>query len=78
VGFNKNLHDGIFFTEYETDFFSEYRALTIAEIIDNSSYVYETAKDPFREGVIFKVDIREKGRYSFQVDKTSKRSYNHK
>ena len=57
------------------DFLDEYRAITVAEINDNASYVYETTKDPNIEGVCFKVEIFEKQRYSFQIDKTPKRSF---
>lgn len=45
LGFTKNSKDGIFFMDYD-EFLNEYRAITIAEINDNCSYVYETAKDP--------------------------------
>lgn len=37
--------------------------------------MYESAKDPAREGVCFKLIIEERNRYSFQIDKTPKRAF---
>ena len=41
VGFNPDKNDGIFFIPYDV-FLSEFRAITIAEIDDNASYVYRS------------------------------------
>lgn len=41
---------------YET-FIKELRALTIAEINDQASYVYKSAKDPSNHGVFFRITI---------------------
>jgi hypothetical protein len=59
-------------------FIQEFRALTVAEINDNASYIYKSMKDKNAEGVYFKVDILQKGYYSFQVDKTPERSFKDK
>jgi hypothetical protein len=44
--------------------------LTIAEINDNASYVYESSYDPDKKGVYFAIKILNDGKYSLQVDKT--------
>jgi len=51
-------------------FIQEFRSLTVAEINDNASYIYKSMKDRYNEGVYFKIEIVQPGRYSFQVDKT--------
>lgn len=56
-------------------FISQFRALTVAEVNDNASYIYKSMKDRCKEGVYFKVEIAQKGIYSFQIDKTPKRSF---
>ncbi|MCB0482885.1 MAG: hypothetical protein KDC83_15760, partial [Flavobacteriales bacterium] len=62
MGYNPNKDDGIFFIGYD-DFIVEFRALTIAEIDDDASYVYKSYKDPSCEGAYFKVDIFQAGTY---------------
>ena len=57
------------------DFLAEFRAMTIAEIDDDASYVYKSAKDPELKGVYFRVTVPKQGQYSFQVDKTPERIY---
>ena len=52
------------------DFIYEFRNVTIAEINDNASYVYESFIDRRKKGVFFAVQIKNPGNYSFQVDKT--------
>ena len=37
------------------DFIQEFRAITIAEINDNASYVYCSYKDPLKKGVYFRI-----------------------
>ena len=44
--------------------------ITVAEINDNASYIYDSYYDPESKGVYFCVDIKVPGKYSFQVDKT--------
>ena len=44
--------------------------MTVAEINDNASYVYESCVDKKCEGVYFTINITKPGKYSFQVDKT--------
>ena len=39
------------------DFLAEFRSLSIAEINDQASYVYLSAKDPENKGVFFKIEI---------------------
>ena len=56
-------------------FISQFRALTVAEVNDNASYIYKSMKDRYNEGVYFKVEIVENGTYSFQIDKTPERSF---
>lgn len=58
-----------------TDFTSEFKNLSIAEIDDDASYVYESHWDPDIKGAYFAVTISETGRYSFQVDQTPERSF---
>ena len=74
INFDENRDDGIFFMRYE-DFIKEFRSMTIAEINDNASYVYESCVDEKCEGVYFTVNIAKPGKYSFQVDKTPDRAY---
>lgn len=74
VGYHPDAEDGIFFMSYE-DFLAEFRALTVAEINDDASYVYKSYKDPERKGVYFTVDILQAGEYSFNIDKTPERIY---
>ena len=57
------------------DFLSEFRALAVAEINDNASYIYKSVKDPKGKGAYFKLEIVQKGLYSLQVDKTPERSF---
>ena len=52
------------------DFTTEFKILTIAEISDNASYVYESSYDPDKKGVYFSIKILNEGNYCFQVDKT--------
>ena len=52
------------------DFIKQFRALAVAEINDNASYVYRSFKDKRIEGGYFKIEIYKEGYYSFQVDKT--------
>lgn len=44
IGYNENVQDGIFFMKFD-DFWNEFRSITIAEINDNASYLYKSAKD---------------------------------
>ena len=37
------------------DFLSEFRALAVAEVNDNASYIYKSVKDPECKGVYFKI-----------------------
>ena len=37
------------------DFLSEFRALAVAEINDNASYIYKSVKDPKGKGAFFKI-----------------------
>lgn len=60
--------------EYD-DFTKEFKNLSIAEINDDASYVYESHWDPNMKGAYFTVTINEKGKYSFQVDQTPERSF---
>lgn len=76
IGYS-NKEDGIFFIPFET-FWKEFRAITIAEIDDNASYVYKSHKDKQRQGCYFKIDIKADGLYSLQVDKTPERSFEDK
>ena len=57
------------------DFIKEFRALTVAEIDDEASYVYKSTKDKELNGVYFTIDILQEGVYSFHVDKTPERIY---
>lgn len=72
-----DVDDGIFFMTYE-DFLTEYRAITVAEINDNSSYIYKSTKDPQGKGCYFRVTILKAGLYSFQVDNKSERAFEDK
>ena len=45
IGFKLDKDDGIFFMPFDA-FWDEFRAITIAEINDNASYIYKSAKDP--------------------------------
>ena len=45
LNFDPNQKDGIFFMTFD-DFRSEFRTLTVAEINDNASYVYNSVHDP--------------------------------
>ena len=49
--------------------------MTVAEINDNASYVYESCVDRECKGVYFTINITKHGKYSFQVDKTPERAY---
>lgn len=69
VGFNPVKDDGIFFIPYD-NFVAEFRAVTVAEVDDNASYVYKSVKDKACQGVFFSIDILKEDLYSFQVDKT--------
>ncbi len=44
--------------------------MTVAEIDDDASYVYKSAKDPENKGVYFRVTVPANANYSFQIDKT--------
>lgn len=44
IGFKPNGDDGLFWMSYD-DFITEFRALTVAEIDDEASYVYKSTKD---------------------------------
>ena len=57
------------------DFLAEFRALTVAEINDDASYVYKSYKDPERKGAYFAVEILQAGEYCFNIDKTPERIY---
>lgn len=37
------------------DFIHEFRALSVAEIDDNASYIYKSVKDPQVKGAYFKI-----------------------
>ena len=74
IGYEDNQEDGIFFMSFE-DFVKEFRTLTIAEINDNASYVYESQHDAACEGVYFTIEVGESGTYSFHIDKTPERTY---
>ena len=74
VGYHPDGDDGVFFMSYD-DYLSEFRALTIAEINDDASYVYKSFKDPENKGVYFTVEILQAGLYSFNIDKTPERIY---
>lgn len=52
------------------DFCIEFRAVTVAEIDDNASYVYKSYQDKECRGVFFGIDIVREDDYCFQVDKT--------
>lgn len=54
IGFDPNKEDGIFFIPWD-NFWQEFRAITIAEIDDNASYVYKSYKDPKKQGCYFQV-----------------------
>ena len=56
IGFHPDKDDGIFFIPFD-NFWDEFRAITIAEIDDNASYVYKSHKDSNRQGCYFTVDI---------------------
>ena len=56
-------------------FVYEFRNITIAQINDNASYVYESFYDPEIKGAYFTVDIIKPAEYSFQIDKTPQRSF---
>lgn len=60
--------------QYE-DFVQEFRNITIAEINDNASYVYESYYDPECKGAYFTIKVCHPATYSFQVDKTPERSF---
>ena len=77
IGFNPNKDDGIFFIPWD-NFWNEFRAITVAEIDDNASYVYKSHKDRNRQGCYFAIDIKAEGLYSIQVDKTPERSFEDK
>ena len=57
------------------DFKKEFSSMTVAEVNDNASYVYESCVDEEGEGAYFTVVIKKPGKYSFQVDKTPERAY---
>ncbi len=44
MNFDSNRNDGIFFMRYE-DYIQEFSSMTVAEINDNASYVYESCVD---------------------------------
>jgi len=77
IGFHPDKDDGIFFIPFD-NFWDEFRAITIAEIDDNASYVYKSHKDSNRQGCYFTVDIKAEGLYSLQIDKTPERSFEDK
>ena len=57
------------------DFLAEFSSLTVAEINDNASYVYESQTDPACEGVYFTLEVEEKAVYPLHIDKTPERTY---
>lgn len=57
------------------DYIKEFRAMTIAEIDDDASYVYRSTKDPGNKGVFYALTIAKAGTYSLHVDKNPERSY---
>lgn len=60
--------------EYST-FISEFANISVAQVNDNASYVYESRLDPQSQGVYFTIIVSHAGKYSFQVDKTPERSF---
>lgn len=44
IGFNPNKDDGLFYMPFDA-FVAEFRAITVAEVDDNASYVYKSVKD---------------------------------
>jgi hypothetical protein len=54
IGYKNDSNDGTFFMTYD-DFLSEFRALAVAEVNDNASYIYKSVKDPECKGVYFKI-----------------------
>lgn len=58
---------------YET-FIKEFNVVTVAEINDNASYVYECYYDPDCRGAYFTVEILVPGKYSIHLDKTPERT----
>ena len=60
--------------EYD-DFVREFRNITIAEVNDNASYVYDSYYDPEIKGAYFTIDVLHNAEYSFQIDKTPERSF---
>ena len=60
--------------EYD-DFTYEFRNLTVAEINDNASYVYDSYYDPEIKGAYFTINVMHPSSYSFQIDKTPERSF---
>ena len=55
--------------EYQ-DFYEWMTKITIAEIIDGSSYVYCTQQEYQGNGKYFKIKIFKEGWYSFQLNQT--------
>ena len=49
--------------------------MTVAEVNDNASYVYDSFYDPQAKGAYFVIDILHDSKYSFQIDKTPERSF---
>lgn len=54
IGFNPQKDDGLFYMPYD-NFVAEFRALTVAEVDDNASYVYKSVKDRDCKGAYFAV-----------------------
>ena len=77
IGFCSDKNDGIFFIPFD-NFWDEFRAITVAEIDDDASYVYKSHKDRQKQGCYFAVEIKAEGLYSLQVDKTPERSFEDK
>ena len=73
MGYNPDANDGIFFMSYD-EFIKEFTVVTVAEINDNASYVYECYHDPDCRGAYFTVDVMVAGKYSIHLDKTPERT----
>ena len=54
IGFHSDKNDGIFFIPFD-NFWDEFRAITVAEIDDDASYVYKSHKDRQKQGCYFSI-----------------------
>lgn len=52
------------------DFMHEFKNVTVAEINDNASYVYDYFVDPEAKGAYFFIEVKTASKYSLHVDKT--------